>query len=313
MISTAPNDTGCGVTVLRTVGNARATKRWKWDAATAQWSKISYEAGAWFLPREYRVSNLAELVAVLDRVQHDERAFVVRGALRPNAATALAENPDHRIRRRKHTKGGIDPSLAEVPRRWIMIDIDNWPLPGWGRTWWTIQKRRSTPPIHELLPNAFHDAECWWQLSSSAGFAAGFLKVHLFFWISEPADNSHIKLVLEQHAPGVDRAPFNAAQPHYVAAPIIEGGHDPLPRRTGWRKGIENHVVLPALKPKVMRPRPIVASATGRVGDIHDALAFMGHEGIEEGRGGDGFHARSARPRCVTPSGVSDTMNATMT
>ncbi len=35
----------------------------------------------------------------------------------------------------------------------------------------------------------------------------------------------------------MDRAPLNAAQPHYTFDPIIENGHDPLPRRTGWIKG----------------------------------------------------------------------------
>jgi hypothetical protein len=34
------------------------------------------------------------------------------------------------------------------------------------------------------------------------------LKAHVFFWLSEPADNLHIKAVLKQHAPGVDLAPF---------------------------------------------------------------------------------------------------------
>jgi hypothetical protein len=83
------------------------------------------------------------------------------------------------------------------------------------------------------------NGDCWWQLSSSAGFAVGMLKAHLFFWVSEPASNEHIKRVLVEYAPAIDRAPFNAAQPHYIAAPIIEGGYDPIPRRTGWRQGLE--------------------------------------------------------------------------
>ena len=277
------------MTVLRTIGNARASKRWRWNATTAEWSKISYEAGAWFEPHEYRVADLAGLVAVLERVQHDERAIVVRGALKPDVIEALAANPAHKIRRRKHAKGGIDPSLEEVARRWIMVDIDNWPLPSWGDLVDDPDTAIDTA-IHELLPPAFHDVECWWQLSSSAGFVAGFLKVHLYFWLSEPAANAHIKAVLKQHAPGVDRAPFSAAQPHYITAPVIEGGHDPLPRRTGWRKGLEEAVVLPELRAEPVRSRPTGTGASGRVGDIADALAFIGHAGIEEGRGGDGFH-----------------------
>ena len=145
--------------------------------------------------------------------------------------------------------------------------------------------------IHELLPEAFHDAECWWQLSASAGFSPGLLKVHLFFWLTEPADNLHIKRVLAQHAPGVDRAPYSAAQPHYIADPIIQGGHDPLPRRTGWRKGLDAAVRLPALVPKVHQPRSAGTGAIGRgggvgSGGVSGALARLGHA-----EGGEGFHA----------------------
>ena len=275
---------GCGLTVLRTVGNARATKQWRWNPNGQEWSKISYQAGAWFVPREHQVVDLAGLMAVLEQVQHDPRAFVVRGALTPEAADGVAADPGHRIRRRKHAKGDVSPSLVEVPRRWIMVDIDNWPLPAWGDLV-DDPEMAIDLAINELLPPAFHDAECWWQLSSSAGFAAGYLKVHLFFWLSEPATNVHIKAVLKQSAPGVDRAPFSAAQPHYIAAPIIEGGHDPLPRRTGWRKGLEQEVVLPELRPEAARPRPTGTGASGRVGDVMDALAFLG-----DGEDLDGFH-----------------------
>ena len=275
----------CGLTVLRTVGAARATKQWRWNAKKAEWSKISYTAGAWFTPAEHKVRSLDELAAVLERVQLDPSAFVVRGALAPDAAAALAANPLHRIRRRKHSKNGIDPSLVEVPRSWIMIDIDNWPLPTWADLV-DDPDAAIDHAIYELLPKQFHDVACWWQLSSSAGFAHGYLKVHLFFWLSAPATNDHLKRVLEQHAPGVDRAPFNAAQPHYIAAPIIQGGHDPLPRRTGWRKGLDTEAVLPDLAPEQPRPRPTNMGSAGGAGGVLDALAFLGH-----GEGGQGFHA----------------------
>jgi len=276
---------GCGVTVLRAVKGRRATKQFQWNATLSEWTKVSYEAGAWFAPQERPANSLAELVQLLDVVRVDPSAFVVRGALAPWAREQLANDPECRIRRRKHRKNDVEPALVEVPRRWLMVDVDNWPLPNWSDLV-DDPDAAIDSAIHELLPEAFHDAECWWQLSASAGFAPGYLKAHLFFWLSEPATNLHLKAVLEQHAPGVDRAPFNAAQPHYIADPIIQGGHDPLPRRTGWRKGMEPVVQLPALLPKVQRPRPPGTGATGRSGGIADALALLGHR-----EGGQGFHA----------------------
>jgi hypothetical protein len=240
----------CGVTVLHTGKGHSASKQWRWNLTTREWTSIAYAAGSWFTPQEHQVNDLHSLVAVLDQVRRDPCAFVVRGALTPEARDKATADPAFRIRRRKLKKGGIDPSLLEVPRRWIMIDVDNWPLPIWADLaddpdiW-------IDAAIHELLPPAFHGVECWWQLSSSAGFVPGVLKVHLFFWLTAPETNDHIRRVLKQHAPGIDCAPFNAAQPHYLADPVIlTGGHDPLPQRTGWRKGLEPAVVLPALVPQ---------------------------------------------------------------
>jgi hypothetical protein len=274
----------CGVTVLRAIGDASATKRWVWRPALGEWSKISYSAGARFRPQEQAAASLKDLVRVLDEVRRDPQAFLVRGALAPWAQEQLADGDGLLIKRQKLIKAGRgEPSLIEVPRRWIMIDVDSFPL-------LESEDLLDDPEfpidraIRELLPPAFHEATCWWQLSSSAGFAPG-LKCHLFFWLSEPATNEHVKLVLEQHAPGVDRAPYNAAQPHYVADPIIEGRHDPLPRRTGWRIGEEDEVVLPALIPGWRKPRPAKregSNIAGNGGGIDDALDLLGDgEGLD--------------------------------
>ena len=186
----------CSVTILRTVGTARATKHWRWNAVKNEWSKKSYNAGAMFEPATRPVRNLVELVAVLDAVRRDPRAFVVRGDLTPGVLDAMATNPGHKIRRRKLKKGDYTPELIEASRQWLMIDIDNYTLPSWADLA-DDPEAAVDHAIHELLPPAFHDVECWWQLSASAGFAAGVLKVHLFFWLTEPAENEHIKRVLK--------------------------------------------------------------------------------------------------------------------
>jgi len=86
--------------------------------------------------------------------------------------------------------------------------------------------------ISELLPACFQDVRCFWQLSSSAGFERGVLKVHLFYWLTEPLIDGVLKRTLRQHAPGItDLSVYQGVQPHYVASPIIEGGPDPIPRR----------------------------------------------------------------------------------
>lgn len=272
----------CSITILRTIGNARATKRFVWRSALNEWEKISYQAGGWFHPTEHPVSSLADLAEVLEGARHDPRAFAVRGALAPWARDELARKPVFQIRRQKLAKPGRgEPPLVETPRYWLGIDIDAFPL--------LAHEDLADDPeapidrsITELLPG-------FWQLSASAGFVDGILKCHLWFWLSEPADNLHARKVLEQHAPAIDRAFFNAAQPHYIADPIIENGYDPIPRRTGWRKGIERAVTLPSLIPHWRKPRPSrppQGSAGGNYsGSIEDALARLG-----DGEGLGGFH-----------------------
>lgn len=267
------------LTILRCTGSARATKRWSWNPTLQEWVKVGYQAGARFTAEEHPVADLADLATVLERVSADPRALVVRGILSQWARDELAAG--HTIWRRKHLKNGIQPTLEEASRRWIMVDVDNWPLPSWGDL-------ADDPEIvlehaiRELLPEPFHDAECWWQLSSSAGFVPGVLKAHLFYWLSEPADNLHIKKVLAEYAPAIDRSLFSAAQPHYVAAPIIQGGPDPIPRRTGWRRGLEPHVILPTPTPD-WRPARL-SSATG-------GAPVGGVELLGDGDGLAGFHA----------------------
>ncbi|HME26316.1 MAG TPA: hypothetical protein VKI44_34155 [Acetobacteraceae bacterium] len=129
--------------------------------------------------------------------------MIVRGALAAVARKELARNPNATIRRIKLVKANRGaPTLEEVDRLWVMLDIDGFPLR-------SLDDLAEDPEgaidhaIHELLPEPFQDSACWWQLSSSAGFAQGILKVHLFYWLTQPASNLHIKTVLKQCAPGV--------------------------------------------------------------------------------------------------------------
>src|SRR5206468_3678157 len=88
------------------------------------------------------------------------------------------------------------------------------------------------------------EVECWWQLSASCGFVEGVLNSHLLFQLHEPMRDEDIKASLRPFQ--IDCALFDPIQIHYIADPIVEGAPDPLPKRTGWRKGMEEAVKLPA-------------------------------------------------------------------
>ncbi len=257
-----------------------ATKTWR--SGGGQWKSQPYRAGKHFTAKEYVAGDIKRLAELLEAVHRDRKAFVVRGGLTADARSALGQGKA--IRRLKHADGHDPASLEEVSRSWLMIDIDKWPLPA-GADLFQSPEHVVEAAIYALLPEAFHDVECWWQLSASAGFATDVLKTHIFFWLSEPASNKHIKDVLKQLGVVVDYALFNAAQPHYVAAPIIIGGHDPLPHRTGWVKGSASSVILPAVKPKAARSYATAPSVQNIPRDVEGCLARLG-----DGEGLKGFH-----------------------
>ena len=182
------------------------------------------------------------LYSLLDEIRTRGNVVAVRGDLDQAYYAAKEHDPNYKIARRKNDKGdGIPAHLLEVQRRWIMHDLDDYPLPP--------DADLAIDPvgiidaaIRNVLPEEFHDAKCIWQLSNSAGLVPGILKAHLFFWTDEPWDNAKLRKWIKLNAPHLDTAPFSANQPHFVCDPIIKDldgrtAIDPLPARLGWRSG----------------------------------------------------------------------------
>ena len=68
-------------------------------------------------------------------------------------------------------------------------------------------------------------------------------------WLDQPRTDEELK----RWAKGVNAAAgyglidvnlFNGVQPHYTAAPILQGVHSPLVRRSGVRDGLDDAVAL---------------------------------------------------------------------
>jgi putative DNA primase/helicase len=284
--------TGGGLTELVCAGEHTASKAYACQP-DGKWTKTQdYNLGFQFRPIPCDCADLHELADLIETIRDGGNAFLIRGELDQAARDKLATNPDYRIARRKNPKpDGIPAHLAEAARQWIMVDIDKYPLPP-DADLATDPVAAISAAIRVLLP-CFHGAECFWQLSSSAGFAVGVLKVHLFYWLDKPYENADLRRWFRHFAPLVDTAPFNAVQPHYITDPKLTGGADPLPRRTGWIPGTVAEVALPDLPPETERARardnPPIGGTGGsalHAASIADALARLG-----DGDGRDGFHA----------------------
>ena len=287
-----------GLTVLLCDDDHTASKAYA-RQPDGSWKKTAdYDAGFTFGAMARECPDLQSLARLIEDIREDGNGFIVRGELDDAGHAACKEadarNRVHKIARRKNDKGdGIPAHLTEAPRQWVMLDIDGWPLPP-DADLATDPTAVIDEAIHALLPEPFHNAECFWQLSSSAGFAVGVLKAHPFFWLSEPHDNAYLRAWFRYHAPLVDwKAPFSAVQPHYITDPTLTGGVDPLPVRTGWRHGAVSEVTLLPLPDVADRgeranpypPNSKTGAASLHAASIDDALARLG-----DGDGLDGFH-----------------------
>ena len=236
------NGLSSGLTVLRTLGPL-ATKKFTLDRLSGEVVKTPYGSAKYFSARAVRVEGIHDLSAKLTLLEGDPRSLIVRGDIAVGADVS-------RMRRLLYPEGEDQATLICRARRWVMLDFDNVPCPD------GMDPARDPEPVVEYListlPPEFHDAACHWQFGSSQGFKPGRLSAHLWFWLDREVDDADLERWAKQHRSlGVDPAVFRAAQPHYTAAPTFDGVDDPLPRRSGLRRGSKDAVsiVLPAREP----------------------------------------------------------------
>jgi predicted P-loop ATPase len=264
--------TASGLTVLRTLGPL-ATKKIAADPLTGEVVKTGYGNARFFTARAVPVEDIYDLSAKLSRLEPDTRAFVVRGEIAEGADTT-------RMRRLLYPDGNDLPTLVRRRRRWVMQDFDNVPCPDGLDP--AVDPEAAVAYLVSLLPPEFAEATCHWQFGSSQGFKPGKISAHLWFWLEREIDDAELeRWAKQQRSIGIDPAVFRPVQAHYTAAPVFEGVLDPLPRRSGLRKGTVDEVAM--VLPEKIREQP-----HGVRGGPKPAVGFEGYLariGTE-----DGFH-----------------------
>lgn len=259
--------------------------------------------------RTLNLSNILQAARGLGIIASDE--FVVRGAIYASA------NP-RRMRRLLHARPTCPATMVEVPRRYVLFDIDGACVPIAFDPRNQVFEDEGPPDdpsslvpweaaieefIHQALPGSFRGVSCWWQFTAGMGFKPG-LHMRLLFILDRPMMRHELKRWIGPHMRQhkLDPAVFGAVQQILVAPPILmDGMTDPLRFRTGWLTG-HKYVVSPPdpaeimAKPTTQPPRrelsPRVKStigiecATGRtLPGFEQRLALIG-----DGPGKHGFH-----------------------
>lgn len=223
------------VTVLQSKG-PRLTKTWEQDGTITGHGRAKQHK-----VRSYPVNNIQEAAAVFMGLRNQPTTCVVRGDWIGAEASVLVPDPDN-----EREDGWVLRQMAyftDVPHAWIVFDIDGYKTEadpvkdpeGAIREW-----------IKACLPPEYHEIDCYWQLSSSAGHPskAGELRAHLVFWLNRKFSSAEAAAYVTMAKILVDRAPLHVVQANYFADPVFaEGVVDPVANRAGLLQGFLGDVV----------------------------------------------------------------------
>lgn len=199
------------------------------------WQVQPSKMAKFFRHRLAPVSNMLELVELLEAQVHKPNEFLIRGHPTPEVAATL----DRFVRRLAYPdKDGHPPTFYEFPRRWLLLDYDKVETPHHP-----LNGTENALYLRDRLPEPFHNAACWWCHTSSAGIKPG-VNMRLAFWLSRPLKSGECSDYLSHGL--LDGVLFQTCQPHYIAAPINRSGlPDPVVTRSGLCMADSPQVELP--------------------------------------------------------------------
>ena len=187
-----------------------------------------------------RASSLSKIKDILDQLKDGQTCFVIRGR-------AMDHVGDVHGRRWV----GERATLVDIPRRWLMIDIDK-PACDVPDDWQDDPATLVREIVENALPNEFEPAGVVWQWSSSMGVEPGIVKVHLWFRLDTALDSSSAKRWLGPWAMYHDDSVLQIGQPHFTATPVFQGIDDPVRERIGMIAGPD--VNVPVLEDREIIP-----------------------------------------------------------
>ncbi len=201
------------------------------------------------------VPDLAALLKLLQRLLPRPDCCVVRGEL-------LAGERAEGIRRLLHVdrKTGDQPTLRDVPRRWLALDIEGVLLPPGVQP---SDLSGCAAVALNAFPPTFHGAACLVQASSSHGIKPD-LRLRVWAWLDRPTWGHELKRWL--CGTPADASVFGAVQPIYTAAPVLVSGMvDPLPSRL---LALPGHPLVNVPAPELLAPPPRIERQPDRTAPV---------------------------------------------
>jgi hypothetical protein len=228
------------ITIIRARGGKRLAKLIRADGTIAD-----YDSAYRYDLIERPVPDLNAVATLLRQLMCRPDCAVVRGVV-PDAARSA------NVRRLafRDDKTGDEPTLADVPRMWLALDMEGIPRP---QDVPATDLVRCASEAIQRLPKAFHGVECIAQATAGHGIKPG-CRVRLWYWLERPTAGPELKHWLRGKP--ADPSVFRTAQPIYTAAPVFErGAKDHLPERMVLIPGTAT-VAVPSSEALQPPPRP---------------------------------------------------------
>lgn len=212
-----------------------ATKTFEYNVETCLWNKThSYEAGKYFRGFSIEVEDIEQAYNILEENQ-EYPVFMIHGDFIPG--TDLS-NMVRRKRKHVSCEGGCEvlPTITDRLINFFCLDID-----GYIAFDGDISVERF---IQTHLPEPFWSADYIYQYSASFGLTTkpNELKVHIFFWLKNPATNEDIRAWIRDYnlhkdwGNIIDDSVLVATQPCYTQKRICIGAEDPIKNFIGLVK-----------------------------------------------------------------------------
>ncbi|ATU90636.1 hypothetical protein [Phyllobacterium zundukense] len=245
------------------------------------WEKDDAKFGFRWSFEQHEINSLDDLERVVKVASQSSTKTVIRGE--PSAVARIAQNEQGFVLRRKEMC--FDPA----PRRWAMIDIDDFSMPGYNVA--REPEKAIAALVREHFPAEFQDTKIAWQLSSSAGLKdPDMVKVHLWVWLSRPMHDDEMKAWCRMRGFPADMKVFDSIQLHYIADPQLIGAPDPVAQRWGRLEGSNDEVKVPHID--VEQIKADLHARGENLGDVvpgKDVAEILSKAG--DGENGYGYHA----------------------
>ena len=230
--------------VVTTFGPRLAKRFVRAEDGTITWS--NYEDARNFRFGNIRFEGLRGLYGLLCFLQPRHRSAHIRASLRPGFDAERTERLIHR-----HVEKDVvrEPTMIEVPRGYVLFDVDGVPAPD---DWHTYLIDFSRDLIESHFPPAFRGVGFVAAATGSAGMKPG-ARLRLGFILDRPMLGGEIERAT-QGAP-IDVSTLRPVQLVYTAAPIFKNMPDPIAERVTWAWLDREFVTLKVL-PEPVRSAP---------------------------------------------------------